>query len=421
MNPRRLVVVATAVVALVVVGAAVAQYGRMLRTTRRPPLVEALSQLPATSEPREAPRIPSDQGMDLSTLTQQPTLATETTAPTSAPSRNPLNCPWTTTTTTDAADANPRQRRNLIIGLAGGYGREDLFRFSGSARAFMPPHLVEVVLLALPDMVASPELRLLTSLLNTTMVVYDAARYGVHGMAVHLRRYYAIAEYIARWDEECFADVFMTDIRDVLFQGDVFAAVRRSAPVGFVGFQEPLTKLIGQCEANSKWVDRCFGRAVLAAYAQKPIICSGTQLASVRDTKTYLRVLLKIADASSPICRRLPGVDQGMHNHIIYADLLRPNVSHVTVQRAEDGDVYTMHNEPDVRIDVLGRVVNRVGAVPAVIHQYDRWTPLAQFVKKRFAVPRVGGGYTVLNASTSHAWMLDKMDPATRASVAVEV
>jgi hypothetical protein len=161
-------------------------------------------------------------------------------------------------------------------------------------------------------------------------------------------------------------EILLTDVRDVLFQADPFAApVERLEIV----LEEPHVA-IGSDPFNGSWIRNLYGPAELAALAHHTASCSGTVIGPRREILHYLREM-----SAAIMTRRRPlgSHDQGVHNHLLRRDRLGdpaivPNGS---------GRVLTMGALTDVvRVDD-GRVLNADGTVPAVIHQYDRHPRLA--------------------------------------------
>lgn len=164
-----------------------------------------------------------------------------------------------------------------------------------------------------------------------------------------------------------FEHIFLTDVGDVLFQGDPFA----QAPDGelVVAMEDPAAR-IGRCDSNASWVRDLYGEARLEHIADRPISCSGTTLGKRRALLRYLDCLLGEAHPDR-LCTLPPksrGHDQGMHNVLLHEGRL-PGVV-----MAENGTyVLTIGQVADASLDLRPDGIALVGArhLPPVVHQYQ--------------------------------------------------
>jgi hypothetical protein len=106
-----------------------------------------------------------------------------------------------------------------------------------------------------------------------------------------------------------YEQVMFVDVRDTVWQADVFARARRAGRgEGVTVFMEQRPRTIAECGWNSKWVAACFGQAGLQAVGGNIISCSGTTLATWDDAVTYAQMIGDLIE-SRPDCEQ-NGIDQ---------------------------------------------------------------------------------------------------------------
>jgi hypothetical protein len=134
--------------------------------------------------------------------------------------------------------------------------------------------------------------------------------------------------------------ILSLDVRDSAFQSDPFAAFSfhnespSSSSKLFV-FGETQHNTIGMCGWNSGWIKDCFGDAELNKITNNAIICSGIILGNYFAMSKYLETMRNFLIGNYPnernernpyslfpTCER-NGVDQGLHNYIIYNKLVQ--------------------------------------------------------------------------------------------------
>lgn len=169
-----------------------------------------------------------------------------------------------------------------------------------------------------------------------------------------------------------YRSVFLTDLRDVCFQGNPFV---KTFPGDLRVFLEEPGHTLGSCAVNSRWLTELYGREVLGELSQKPIICSGTILGDYDRILGYLDAfLLSLRDAKSVM--RM-GMDQGIHNYIVHRGLVDP----VLCCKNGASEILTMgHMKPEnlpVR-DARGFLLDEQGEPYAVLHQFDRHEKVRQ-------------------------------------------
>jgi hypothetical protein len=222
--------------------------------------------------------------------------------------------------------------------------------------------------------------------------------YRLWPVARHLFRHIDNAESMARWTlpfhnlvflrfvlyyryllskPHQYRNVFLTDLRDVTFQGNPFAFVEPGKIRCYV--EEPV-RTLGECPINSRWLQEYFGDEVLKQLADKPISCSGSMLGDYASIMTYLERFVLTLRLAKDIMR---GADQGVHNYLAYIDL----ASMVTLCPNRESEVLTMGLMPKEEVfprNERGDLIDSRGVPYAVLHQFDRFEELRKDIMARY-------------------------------------
>eukprot|EP00931_Biecheleriopsis_adriatica_P105221 TRINITY_DN79789_c0_g1_i1.p1 TRINITY_DN79789_c0_g1~~TRINITY_DN79789_c0_g1_i1.p1 ORF type:complete len:595 (+),score=80.92 TRINITY_DN79789_c0_g1_i1:70-1854(+) len=175
-------------------------------------------------------------------------------------------------------------------------------------------------------------------------------------------------------------DVIITDSRDVYFQTDPFDA--RTPPYAgeahVVVAAELSEVVLGDCQWHMGACYKCVeaGASISPQACEnikdKPILNNGFILGSVGQVKRFLRKWNQIMLKSwGSVCN-----DQAMFNVVLYS-ALAPATRWV-VAPAESSPYCSVGRVSFLRVNAKGLVLNRLGRVCSIVHQYDRW----QFLEK---------------------------------------
>ena len=181
--------------------------------------------------------------------------------------------------------------------------------------------------------------------------------------SVNVERYRLYADWLSTHPDVDGA--LLTDVRDVVFQGDPFADPLEAELV--LPLEDPLFTL--GCETNNaEWLRTLYGRERWAELSALPIACSGTVLGTSAAISRYLDSLSRELVAHSTD-GRLAGLDQGAHNALLHSGRL-PGAIAVP----NGGRILTAGSmfPEDLTADDGGRVLAADGHAPAIVHQYDR-------------------------------------------------
>ena len=172
--------------------------------------------------------------------------------------------------------------------------------------------------------------------------------------------------------------VFTADVRDAIFQRDVFSFYDTSKP--FLGIALEDCNLTQPC--NKNWLISRYGYEVWDSLKDRRTICTGTVWGTAQ---VFLDFSLLISEhINSTDYPYYKVCDQAAGNWLIYyvnnfAELLKPSTNY-------DGPVMTigLTDAKDIHIDSAGNVLNGKGEIAAVVHQYDRKPQVIHLVVKKY-------------------------------------
>lgn len=266
-------------------------------------------------------------------------------------------------------------RRNAVIGIATGYGFEELKPFFTSLR--LSGFRGRALLLAGN---LEPATKALLGRLGAEILAFSYPAENAPSLVVN-GRFYLYRRLLADLAGEV-DNILLTDIRDVVFQADPFDPDLGLAELeGRVCcfLEDPVTP-IGKSALNADWIRRAYGLDILAELAGRPISCAGTVFGGREALLDYLRLLTRELDAIRP---DFFGSDAAAHNLLVHRGLI-PGLE---VFDNDRGPVLTLAlKAPEtIRLDRRHRVVNDLGRVVPVLHQYDRHPLLNALLRSRFA------------------------------------
>ncbi|XXJ20542.1 hypothetical protein ACR42D_13605 [Desulfovibrio caledoniensis] len=199
---------------------------------------------------------------------------------------------------------------------------------------------------------------------------------GLEDVPCNGLRYFLYLDYL-RTCGQTYDRILISDVRDVIFQGDPFAF---PWPDGISCTLEDPSAAVGSCPFNARWVRDHLGEAALKAIADRPVSCSGTTVADHGSMLAYLEKMTeRLLPPTTGEC--MAGYDQGVHNHLVHTG----GLDGLTLYD-NDGPILTLaqtRGEPTV--NGHGEILNRAGRVPGLVHQYDRKPSLFKMIRERFA------------------------------------
>ena len=168
--------------------------------------------------------------------------------------------------------------------------------------------------------------------------------------------------------------VFCTDVRDVIFQKDIFQYYKNSKP--FIGFT--LEDITLHNPVNKNWVKQfCTSNHQYNKIADERVICGGTIIASVDKFIEFSDILWET------IKERTNVFDQGAINYLIYYKKI---MNDSIIKSDNNGPIMTIcvTKRDKIDLDSDNNVLNFKGKVAAVVHQYDRKPDMVRKFNKKY-------------------------------------
>ncbi len=169
--------------------------------------------------------------------------------------------------------------------------------------------------------------------------------------------------------------VFLTDVRDVVFQANPF----EPAPAPLELFVEFEGGRLGDHAFNSKHLRAMVGDDMAATVSDCPCLCVGTVIGSKANVSRLCRTILMLAAIPRSQVGGAFGADQAACNLAAHLGLVEHEV------KANYGRVATLGLTASDALSVRdGMIVNPDGGVSAVVHQYDRHPALMDAIHARW-------------------------------------
>ena len=268
-------------------------------------------------------------------------------------------------------------KKNAVLGVSLGLSLDSVNPFINS---FLE-HNSRDDLILFVDQPTSDKLKNLSNP-RVQVVVFNPSEHTSE-TRVNNSRFLAYPEFLNK-NREKYHNIFLTDVRDVIFQGNIF----ENLPSNFLYFfTEDSGILINQEKNNSKWIIEDYGQEILEKIGNNNIVCSGTVLGDIDSIIDFLQVLLKEfkhIEESNPEIYKVGYLDQGVFNYIAY-DLTKPNF-----KNQPNGSIIgtlclsSLSKYAKDKIDIQNDKVTINGIIPAVVHQYDRNKRVFDFLTKKY-------------------------------------
>lgn len=189
---------------------------------------------------------------------------------------------------------------------------------------------------------------------------------------IHNTRFMRYLEFLL---ENHFDHILMTDVTDVVFQGDPFTG---ALPRGLHVFQEDAKYFCGLEPHNAMWIKNNYGEEVRQQMETKPIFCSGTIMGDHASVIHFLTMLLQERSPQRFIELGGKEDDQGPFNYLIHTEKL-------SCHRHANGDIVgTVILMDDQDLQVQGHDVLTYGKKPHVLHQYVKKPKLLEHFQKMY-------------------------------------
>lgn len=260
--------------------------------------------------------------------------------------------------------------KNLVLGTCFNYTKKDVFYF---VESFLK-HCQSADLMLIVDNKITNELA--NYFFSKKIKLYQCTlMYYVCFPIVHAR--FLIYNDVFCNQQLNYEQVFLTDVRDVIFLNDIFK-FKTNNRINF--FLESInhshtSKHNGRF--NFQWLEFCYGPEIAMNFLSKKVCCVGTTLGKQKYIREYLQIMIEQLNTVNGLrlCNNL--LDTAVHNYIAYkkyTSFLHTNgVGVATLQETDPNDIIIKSGEIYVH-----------GNAPYVLHQYDRHPELYNFVKKLY-------------------------------------
>lgn len=258
-------------------------------------------------------------------------------------------------------------RGDLILGFAVGYTPEAIAPFVESVRTD-GQFDGQIVLFVEP---AAQNIMHYLKSRDIETIVFDSSKSEMTNIVIV--RIFAYFQYLLGCYNSgaIFNHILLTDVRDVIFQKPLFGI-----PCDEFEFHlEHSSPTIGECPYNSVWIEQVFGKDILQTLSLNNISCAGTVCGRARGVFDYLIQMQLLALGLSDDLRSSWGIDQALHNYVLYKKLV-----HAARTKGNFVRVATLQYVPGnvLSCDAKGRVVNPNGETSEIAHQWDRHAHLRE-------------------------------------------
>ena len=168
--------------------------------------------------------------------------------------------------------------------------------------------------------------------------------------------------------------VFSVDVRDTIFQRDVFKFYENFSP--FLGIMIEDGTL--EQEWNKENIINYIGEEMHKTIQNERIICMGTLLGSLEKFLEFSIILWRKLKSNN-----FPPSDQCVANCLFYLDKILVNF---LVKSDNSGPIITLGitESENIILDVEDNVLNYKGEIAAVVHQYDRIVNLKKKIISKY-------------------------------------
>ena len=170
-----------------------------------------------------------------------------------------------------------------------------------------------------------------------------------------------------------YKNVLITDIRDTIFQRDIFQYYRNIKSFLGVALEDGTLNE----DFNKKWILDYVGEEKYKIIQNEKIVCFGTIWGTFD----------KILDLSNILWEKLKynsnSTDQGIGNYLLYYEKLFKDF---LIKSDNNGPVMTigLTKRENIILDSHSNILNFKGEIAAIIHQYDRKPDIVAKIRRKF-------------------------------------
>ncbi len=184
-------------------------------------------------------------------------------------------------------------------------------------------------------------------------------------MSPNVKRYFSYLHYITH--NEKLEKIAIADTRDIIFQKNPFNDLVNWGKINL--FLEDDFLKIGDSEINSGWITRGYGKTETMRLKDNIVSCSGYTIGGREAMLEYLKELTnEFEKLVSQNIKMGGGIDQGVHNFLIYNSRFKNSVLHKNHGNSFNiilsGTSNFIYKNNLVKSSALNTI--------SVVHQYDR-------------------------------------------------
>jgi hypothetical protein len=193
--------------------------------------------------------------------------------------------------------------------------------------------------------------------------------------------------------------VFSADIKDVLFQLDIFKFYSSKKPFLGVAIEDGLLTE----EVNKNWIVKAYGNKIHKAIENERIICLGTIWGTPEKFKEFSYILWKNLNSEWALVNKI--FDQAVGNYLIYHEKLFNNS--IIKSDNKNGPIMTigLTKVENIKLDNDNNILNEDLRVAAVVHQYNRKKDILKILINKYC-PEIKKRlfYYIINDRFSKYW-----------------
>lgn len=270
---------------------------------------------------------------------------------------------------------NFKTSRNLLLGTAIGYNLQQIKTFILSFKTY---NTVDKIILVVNQNTFNQTETFLKKY-NVGVVIAE----NIFNPIINNIRY---PFYLEAIETENYKNICISDVRDVVFQGNPF----ENLPEKFLYvFKEDPGYTLGTEPNNSFWMFLAYGEELFNRFRDEHIICGGTLIGSKLEIINYINFVIneltKIQNQSTQNFETII-FDQTPLNYLCYVYEYKPKELQIIDNGIIVGTIglsVTTTIAKDL-IEFNNGIVLVNGNKPAIIHQYDRNVILTEYFTNRY-------------------------------------
>lgn len=253
--------------------------------------------------------------------------------------------------------------KNLVMGAATGYDWYALEPFVTSCKKFCPDADLVLFVDDISDFTRNKLIR--------EGVTLEPVPAEFADILIVNSRFKMYLDFLETHGED-YAQVLITDTRDVIFQSDLFAPFKNYS--SWLGYSTEFLTIGEDADCNYIWLLGRFGKAEADKLSDKQAICAGTVIGSIDAMKIFCRKMWEL------ILQALKkNYDQAAMNYLVWNNLLP--IEKLIEFDVQSGAIFTNELVIDHKM-FEDKILRGDGGIPAVVHRYVKYKEQVQLVDK---------------------------------------